>query len=123
MEVMYPRCAGLDVHKETVVACVRIGPLPGKKSKVCLRISRVAASLWTYAPLYPPCGLGAAARTFTLLSRFAPVRGLFISSQTFVCNNRVTSAADHYRAALECRAYSPAAMARSDAQPARPGDS
>src|SRR5262249_8324923 len=24
MEVMYPRCAGLDVHKETVVACVRI---------------------------------------------------------------------------------------------------
>jgi transposase len=24
MEVIYPRCAGLDVHKETVVACVRI---------------------------------------------------------------------------------------------------
>src|SRR5438874_4582190 len=24
MEVMYPRCAGLDVHKETVVACVCI---------------------------------------------------------------------------------------------------
>lgn len=24
MEVMYQRCAGLDVHKETVVACVRI---------------------------------------------------------------------------------------------------
>jgi transposase len=24
MEVVYPRCAGLDVHKETVVACVRI---------------------------------------------------------------------------------------------------
>src|SRR6516225_4575087 len=24
MEVMYPRCAGLDAHKETVVACVRI---------------------------------------------------------------------------------------------------
>jgi len=24
MEVMYPRCAGLDVHKQTVVACVRI---------------------------------------------------------------------------------------------------
>jgi transposase len=23
MEVMYPRCAGLDVHKDTVVACVR----------------------------------------------------------------------------------------------------
>lgn len=24
MELMYPRCAGLDVHKDTVVACVRI---------------------------------------------------------------------------------------------------
>jgi transposase len=24
MEVMYPNCAGLDVHKETVVACVRL---------------------------------------------------------------------------------------------------
>lgn len=24
MEVMYPRCAGLDVHKETVVACIRL---------------------------------------------------------------------------------------------------
>jgi transposase len=24
MDVMYPRCAGLDVHKQTVVACVRI---------------------------------------------------------------------------------------------------
>ena len=24
MELLYPRCAGLDVHKETVVACVRL---------------------------------------------------------------------------------------------------
>ena len=24
MEVLYPHCAGLDVHKDTVVACVRI---------------------------------------------------------------------------------------------------
>ncbi len=24
MEVLYPRCAGLDVHAKTVVACVRI---------------------------------------------------------------------------------------------------
>ncbi len=23
MEVLHPRCAGLDVHKDTVVACVR----------------------------------------------------------------------------------------------------
>jgi transposase len=24
MEALYPRCAGLDVHKDTVVACVRV---------------------------------------------------------------------------------------------------
>lgn len=24
MEVLYSRCAGLDVHKDTVVACVRV---------------------------------------------------------------------------------------------------
>lgn len=24
MEVLYPRCAGLDVHKDSVVACARI---------------------------------------------------------------------------------------------------
>ena len=23
MEVLYPRCCGLDVHKETIVACLR----------------------------------------------------------------------------------------------------
>ena len=30
MAVIYPRCAGLDVHKQTVVACARVagnGPL------------------------------------------------------------------------------------------------
>jgi transposase len=30
MDIIYPRCAGLDVHKQTVVACARIagvGPL------------------------------------------------------------------------------------------------
>ena len=26
MEVLYPRCAGLDVHQQTVVACARIVP-------------------------------------------------------------------------------------------------
>ncbi|OIP30754.1 MAG: hypothetical protein AUK47_24385 [Deltaproteobacteria bacterium CG2_30_63_29] len=24
MEVLYPRCAGLDVHKDVVVACARV---------------------------------------------------------------------------------------------------
>jgi transposase len=30
MDVMYPRCAGLDVHKDVVVACVRIAQAEGK---------------------------------------------------------------------------------------------
>ena len=28
MEVLYPRCAGLDVHKDVVVACVRCVSTP-----------------------------------------------------------------------------------------------
>src|SRR5262245_12402607 len=24
MEVLYPKCAGLDIHRDTVVACVRV---------------------------------------------------------------------------------------------------
>lgn len=30
MEVLYPRCAGLDVHKSTVVACIRLAQEDGK---------------------------------------------------------------------------------------------
>ncbi|MFE4814099.1 hypothetical protein ACFQ9Y_23675 [Peribacillus simplex] len=30
MEAMIERCAGLDVHQETVVACVLFGPLDKK---------------------------------------------------------------------------------------------
>ncbi len=30
MDVVYPRCSGLDVHKKTVVACVIV---PGAKGK------------------------------------------------------------------------------------------
>ena len=30
MEVLYPRCAGLDVHKDVVVACVRLAQADGK---------------------------------------------------------------------------------------------
>jgi transposase len=32
MEVLYPRCAGLDVHKDTVVACARIASTDGSKA-------------------------------------------------------------------------------------------
>jgi transposase len=34
MEVLYPRCAGLDVHKQTVVACVRIAGQGGPSQQV-----------------------------------------------------------------------------------------
>ena len=34
MEVIYPRCAGLDVHKQTVVACVRIAGSGAPKQEV-----------------------------------------------------------------------------------------
>ena len=34
MEVLYPRCAGLDVHKETIVACVR-AVVGGKTTREC----------------------------------------------------------------------------------------
>ncbi len=33
MEAMIERCAGLDVHQETVVACVLYGPLE-KRQKI-----------------------------------------------------------------------------------------
>ncbi len=30
MDTLYPRCAGIDVHKGNVVVCVRCGDRPGK---------------------------------------------------------------------------------------------
>ncbi len=34
MEVVYPRCAGLDVHKDTVVACARVVTVDGIEQEV-----------------------------------------------------------------------------------------
>ena len=33
MDVLYPRCAGLDVHKDTVVACARVASDGAAKSE------------------------------------------------------------------------------------------
>jgi transposase len=44
MEVMYPRCAGLDVHKETVVACVGIVE-GGEVSRLVRTFATTTASL------------------------------------------------------------------------------
>src|SRR3954465_3104104 len=35
MEVLYPRCAGLDVHKDSVVAAVRLAGAGGAKGEGC----------------------------------------------------------------------------------------
>jgi hypothetical protein len=44
MEVLHPRCCGLDVHKETVVACVRL-VIDGKTMKEVRTFSTTTASL------------------------------------------------------------------------------
>src|SRR5215510_10350121 len=44
MEVLYPRCCGLDVHKETVVACVR-RVIDGKIVKEARTFSTTTADL------------------------------------------------------------------------------
>ena len=44
MEVLHPRCCGLDVHKDTVVACVRLG-IDGKTVKEVRTFSTTTADL------------------------------------------------------------------------------
>jgi transposase len=44
MEVLHPRCCGLDVHKETVVACVRL-VIDGKAVKEVRTFATTTASL------------------------------------------------------------------------------
>jgi len=44
MEVLYPRCCGLDVHKETVVACLRL-VIDGKAVKEVRTFATTTASL------------------------------------------------------------------------------
>ena len=47
MEVLYPRCAGLDVHKDTVVACVRLAAAGGVSSYV-ETFGTTTAELWRW---------------------------------------------------------------------------
>jgi hypothetical protein len=44
MEVLHPRCCGLDVHKATVVACVRL-VIDGKAVKETRTFATTTASL------------------------------------------------------------------------------
>jgi len=44
MEIMHERCAGLDVHKETIVACVRVA-VAGKVVRECRKFATSTAAL------------------------------------------------------------------------------
>ena len=42
MDVLYPRCAGLDVHKDTVVACVRcVSSPPHRETRSVKRLPKL----------------------------------------------------------------------------------
>ena len=45
MRVVYERCCGVDVHKETVVACVRRPPAEGHVQREVRTFSTMTASL------------------------------------------------------------------------------
>jgi transposase len=55
MEVLYPRCAGLDVHKDTVVACVRLASDGPVQSEV-RTFDTTTPGLLTLADWLTECG-------------------------------------------------------------------
>jgi transposase len=55
MEVLYPRCAGLDVHKDTVVACVRLASEGSVRSEV-RTFDTTTPGLLTLADWLNECG-------------------------------------------------------------------
>src|SRR3982751_4724453 len=49
MELLYPHCCGLDVHKSSITACVRIQEKSGKPRKIVRRFGAMTADLRTLA--------------------------------------------------------------------------
>ena len=45
MEILYPRCAGLDVHEETVVACARLATGSGEVAREVRTFGATTAGL------------------------------------------------------------------------------
>ena len=45
MDVLFPRCAGLDIHKKTVVACIRIAGPNGSAHKQYRTFTTMTADL------------------------------------------------------------------------------
>ena len=49
MEVLFSRCCGLDVHKSSITACVRIQEVGGKPRKIVRRCGAMTADLRSLA--------------------------------------------------------------------------
>jgi transposase len=64
MEVLHPRCAGLDVHKDTVVACARIAT-DGKVSQEVKTFGTTTSQLCALADWLSECGCTHAAMEST----------------------------------------------------------
>jgi transposase len=64
MEVIYPRCAGLDVHKDTVVACARL-VTDGKVSQEVRTFATTTSQLCALADWLRECGCTHAAMEST----------------------------------------------------------
>jgi transposase len=64
MEVLYPRCAGLDVHKDTVVACARL-VTDGKVSHEVKTFGTTTSQLCALADWLSECGCTHAAMEST----------------------------------------------------------
>jgi transposase len=45
MELLYPHCCGLDVHKSCITACVRMQEKSGKPRKIMRRFGAMTADL------------------------------------------------------------------------------
>lgn len=76
MEVLYPCCCGLDVHKDTVVAClIRIGE-GGRKSKETRSFGTTTAELLSLADWLTSCGCTVVAMESTGVY-WRPVYNLF----------------------------------------------
>ena len=49
MDTLYPRCAGIDVHKDNLVVCVRLGDRPGKPAEEVRSFSTLTRDLLALA--------------------------------------------------------------------------
>ena len=64
MEVLHRRCAGLDVHKKTVVACIRIAE-GGKVKREVREFGTATRALYALAEWLTECGCSHAAMEST----------------------------------------------------------